>query len=75
MGKKSEKLAEFFCSKSAEMKILLCKGGMGIKLYETIFFIYVVRKLSLFSKCTLKKEVLWFFSNGLRFGILLTVDN
>ena len=27
--------AKMFCSKSAEMKILLCKVGMGIKLYET----------------------------------------
>ena len=48
-----------FCSKSAEMKILLCKMGMGITLYEIIFFsIYVLKNLGLCSKFTSKKEVL-----------------
>ena len=37
----------FFCSKSAEMKILLCKGGMGIKLYETFFFNLCREKIEL----------------------------
>ena len=41
-GRKSAKnrknMPKFFCSKSAEMKILLCKVGTGIKLYETNFF-------------------------------------
>ena len=37
----------FFCSKSAEMKILLCKVGMGIKLYETKFFDLCSEKIEL----------------------------
>ena len=47
MGKKSEKLADFFCSKSVEIKILLFKGGMGIKLYETNFFDLCSEKIEL----------------------------
>jgi len=42
-AKKRKKWPNFFCSKSAEMKILLCKGGMEIKLYETIS-IYLCRE-------------------------------
>ena len=30
--------ANFFCSKSAEMKILLCNVAMGNKLYKINFF-------------------------------------
>jgi len=30
--------ANFFCSKSAEIKILLCNVDMGNKLYEIFFF-------------------------------------
>ena len=36
--------AEFFCSKSAEMKILLCNAGMENKLYEVKFFDLCVKK-------------------------------
>ena len=35
---------------------------------------YVVKKWILWSKFTSSKKVLWFFSKGLRFRILLTVD-
>ena len=47
---------------------------MGITLYEIKFFDLYCKKISLCSKFTSEKEVLWFFSKGLRFGILLTVD-
>ena len=37
--------AIFFCSKSAEMKILLCNVAMGSKLYEIFFFALCVKNL------------------------------
>ena len=71
-----KRLADFrakrFCSKSAEMKILLCNVGMGNKLYGIFFFDLCVKNWSLWSKFTSSKKVLWFFSKGLRFRILLT---
>ena len=39
------------------MKILLCKVGMEIKLYEKKKLITVVKELSLSSKYTLKKSL------------------
>ena len=39
--------AKYFCSKSAEMKILLCKVGMGITLYEIKFFDLCSEKIEL----------------------------
>ena len=36
-----------FCSKSAKRKILLCKVGMGIKLYETKNFDLCCEKIEL----------------------------
>ena len=45
--KKSEKSADFFYSKSAEMKTLLCKVGTGIKLHETKFFDLYSEKIEL----------------------------
>ena len=69
MAKRLKNRAKFFCSKSAETRILLNNVDMGIKLRSNliIFFIYVVKNSSLCSKFTLEKEVLWFFSNGLLF--------
>ena len=46
----------------------------GLNFISWIFLIYVVKKLSLWSKFTLEKEVLWFFSNGLLFRIFWTQD-
>ena len=37
----------FFCSKSDEMKILFCKVGMGITLYETKIFDLCCEKIEL----------------------------
>ena len=45
--KKSEKSADFFYSKSAEMKTLLFKVGMGTKLPETKFFDLCREKIEL----------------------------
>ena len=47
---------------------------MGNKLYEIFFFDLCVKNWNLWSKFTSSKKVLWFFSKGLRFRILLTLD-
>ena len=74
--------AKFFGSKSTEKKILLCKVDMRSKLYEIIFFELCSKKLELMKQIHLfkkgkfacSKKVSWYFSKGLRFQILLTMD-
>ena len=39
--------AKSFCSKSAEIKILSCKVGIGNNFYEIFFFDLCAKKLSL----------------------------
>ena len=50
-GRKSAKNRKnrpnYFCPKSAEMKILFCKVGMGIKLYEINIFDLCYQKFEL----------------------------
>ena len=65
---------KFFGSKSTKKKILSCKVNMRSKLYEIKILSYVVKNWSLWSKFTCSKKVFWFFSKGLRFRILSTID-
>ena len=64
----------FFYSFWPKLKSYYAKWVWGLHFMKLNFLTYEVKKLSLCSKFTWKKEVLWFFSKGLRFGILLTVD-
>ena len=58
LAKRLKNRPKFFCSKSAESKILLSHVDMGIKLYLIYFLVYVLKKLILCCKFTLEKEVL-----------------
>ena len=58
--------ANFFCPKSAEMKILLWNVGMGNKLYEMNFFDLCCQKLKIMKQIPLFKKV--FFLKGARFS-------
>ena len=57
----------FFCSKSAEMKILLCKVGMGNKPYEIKFFELCSKKFELIKQIHLLKIGFVIFLKGATF--------
>ena len=48
----------FFASKSAEMKILLCKWHMAIKSYFIKNFLFIIEKLDFLLKMPPEREVL-----------------
>ena len=74
LAEKQGKIGQFFFAQNRpKWKFYYAKWVWGLHFMKLNFLTYVVKKLSLYSKCTSKKEVLWFFSKGLRFGILLTV--
>ena len=58
----------FFCSKSAEMKILLCKVDMGNKLYEVKFFELCSKKIELMKQIHLLKIGFVIFLKGATFS-------
>ena len=60
--------ANFFCSKSAEMKILLCNVAMGNKLYEIIFLINVLKIEAYEANSPLQKKFCDFSQRGYFFG-------
>ena len=57
-----------FCSKSAEMKILLCNVAMGNKLYEIFFFDLCVKKLELMKQIHHFKKGFVIFLKGAKFS-------
>ena len=59
---------KFFCSKLAEMKILLCNVAMGNKLYEVIFFLFMCQKLKLMKQIHLFKKDFVIFLKGATFS-------
>ena len=68
--------AKFFGSKSAEMKILLCKVDMRNKLYEIKIFELCCKKMELLKQIHLFIKGFVIFLNGatVRFRILLRLD-
>ena len=71
----TEKLAEnrknrakFYGSKSAEMKILLCKVDMRNKLYEIFFFELCFKKMELMKQIHLFKKGFVIFLKGAPFS-------
>ena len=61
----------FFGSKSAEMKILLCKLDMGNKLYKVNFFDLFCKKLELMKQNHLLKIGFVIFLKGAKFSNLV----
>ena len=70
-GLKLEKSAKIFCLKIGRNFFLLCKVGMGNKLYLIKIFHLLLKKFRLLSDFTFESEVLWFFSQGLQKRIFL----
>ena len=68
LSKKLEKSAKSFCSKSAEMKILLCKVDMRNKFYETKFFELCCKKMELMKQIHLFKKGFVIFLKGAPFS-------
>ena len=60
--------AKFFGSKSAEMKILLCKVDMRNKLYEINFFELCSKKMELMKQIHLFKKGFVIFLKGAPFS-------
>ena len=60
--------ANFFGSKSGEMKILLCKVDMRNTLYEIKFFELYSKKMELMKQIHLFKKVLVIFLKGATFS-------
>ena len=60
--------AKFFGSKSAEMKILLCKVDMRNKLYEIKIFELCCKKMELMKQIHLFKKGLVIFLKGAPFS-------
>ena len=72
LGRKSaenrKNRANFFTSKSAKMKILLCNVDMGNRLYEVKFFYLWSKKLELMKQIHLFKKGFVIFFKGATFS-------